>query len=67
MNEDLSVQLFTAIDFGANIGIYFFNHWEFTDDRFQYCRFIGGDFTAEQGDFLLIVHMYLMKLSNCYK
>jgi hypothetical protein len=55
VNEDLSVQLFTAIDFGANIGTYFLIHWEFADDRFQYCGCIGGNFTAEQGDFLLIV------------
>lgn len=25
-----------------------------TDDRFQYCRCVGGYFTSEQGDFLLM-------------
>jgi hypothetical protein len=40
VNEDLSVQLFTAIDFGSNIGIDLLIQ-TMTDDRFQYCRCVG--------------------------
>ena len=46
VNEDLSVQLFTAIDFGNNIGICR-SMGAIADDRFQYCRCVGGYFTSE--------------------
>jgi hypothetical protein len=44
VNEDLSVQLFTAIDFGTNIGLSGVNE---TDYRFQYCGCVGGYFASE--------------------